>query len=109
MRPGNFNEYKDMVDVTALIDFCRDNGKLCHYGKGETIVQQGSVGKYCGVVESGYFKYTTITTDGAEAVVGFAFEGDVYVISITLFMVFLRKLLLWQDAKPMFGRSISRQ
>lgn len=76
MNPGNFNEYKDMVDVTALIDFCRDNGQLCHYGKGETIVQQGSVGKYFGVVESGYFKYTTITTDGSEAVVGFAFGGE---------------------------------
>ena len=76
MRPGNFNEYKDMVDLTALSDFCRDNGKLYHYAKGEAIVQQGSVGKYFGVVESGYFKYTTITTDGAEAVVGFAFEGE---------------------------------
>lgn len=76
MRPGNFNEYKNMVDLTALSDFCRDNGKLCNYAKGEAIVQQGSVGKYFGVVESGYFKYTTITTDGAEAVVGFAFEGE---------------------------------
>lgn len=76
MKPGNFNEYKDLVDVTALSDFCRDNGKLCHYAKGEAIVRQGSVGKYFGVIESGYFKYMTITTDGDEAVVGFAFEGE---------------------------------
>ena len=62
-----------MIDLTALIGFCRDNGKLCHYAKGEAIVRQGLVGKYFGVVESGYFKYTTITTDGAEAVVVFAF------------------------------------
>ena len=72
----NFNRYKDMVDVTTLSDFCRDNGELCHYAKGEAIVQQGSVGKYFGVIESGYFKYTTITTDGDEVVVGFAFEGE---------------------------------
>lgn len=37
MRPGNFNEYKDMVDVSALSDFCHDNGKLCHDYKGEEI------------------------------------------------------------------------
>ena len=65
-----------MVDFTALSVFCRDNGKLCHYAKGEAFVQQGSVGKYFGVVESRYFKYTTITAGGAEAVVGFAFEGE---------------------------------
>ena len=36
---------------------------------------QGCVGRYLGVVESGYFKYTTLTSSGNEAVVGFAFEG----------------------------------
>lgn len=40
-------------------------------------MQQGEVGKYLGVVESGYFKYTVITSAGNEAVVGFAFEGEI--------------------------------
>ncbi|WP_289869903.1 Crp/Fnr family transcriptional regulator [Duncaniella dubosii] len=76
MKHVNFNEYKAMVNLTAIKDYCRENGRLCHYAKGETIVRQGAVGKYLGVIESGYFKYITITTDGNEAVVGFAFEGE---------------------------------
>ena len=42
-------------------------------------MQQGEVGKYLGVVESGYFKYQVITSSGKEAVVGFAFEGEIVV------------------------------
>lgn len=48
-----------------------------HYVKDEPFVQQGYVGKYLGVVESGYFKYVTLTSSGDEAVVGFAFEGEI--------------------------------
>ena len=55
MKHGNFNEYKAMVDLTAIKDYCRENGRLCHYAKGETIVRQGAVGKYLGVIESGYY------------------------------------------------------
>lgn len=76
MKSTSFNEYKETVDISAISDYCREHGRLCRYSKGKPIVQQGAVGKYFGVVESGYFKYTTITTDGNEAVVGFAFEGE---------------------------------
>ena len=76
MKHVNFNEYKAMVNLTAIKDYCRENGRLCHYAKGETIVRQGAVGKYLGVIESGYFKYITITTDGMKSVVRIAFEGS---------------------------------
>ena len=70
------NKYKTLVDLKPLSDFCRQYGRLCRYAKGEVFVQEGSIGKYFGFVETGYFKYTTITTEGNEAVVGFAFEGE---------------------------------
>ena len=73
---SGFNEYKNGLDLSALINGCREMGELCHYAKGSLFVSQGDIGRYFGVVESGYFKYTTITTEGNEAVVGFAFEGE---------------------------------
>ncbi len=72
----HFNEYNEKVNLTALFDYCREKGKLYHYEKGETLVQAGFVAKYLAVIESGYFKFTTITSEGNEAVVGFAFEGE---------------------------------
>ncbi|MDE6336427.1 MAG: Crp/Fnr family transcriptional regulator [Muribaculaceae bacterium] len=73
---SSFNEYKGRVDLSALIDGCREKGRSCRYTKGDVFVREGEIGRYFGVVESGYFKYTTITTEGNEAVVGFAFEGE---------------------------------
>ena len=71
-----FNQYKGRIDLSALIDGCREKGTLYHYAKGEIFVREGEVGRFFGVVESGYFKYVTVTTEGDEAVVGFAFEGE---------------------------------
>ena len=75
-KMNKFNKYKYLVDLTPLSDYCRKHGRLCRYAKGEAFVQEGSVGKYFGSLETGYFKYTTITTEGNEAVVGFAFEDE---------------------------------
>lgn len=72
-----FNIYDQYIDLSAIKKFCRENGHTAHYSKDDVFVQQGCVGKYLGVVESGYFKYTTLTSSGNEAVVGFAFEGDI--------------------------------
>lgn len=46
-----------------------------HYAKNDVFVQQDFVSKFLGVVKSGYFKYTILTSSGNEAIVGFAFEG----------------------------------
>lgn len=72
-----FNIYDQRIDLAAIKDVCREKGTCRHYAKDEVFVQQGTVGRYLGVVESGYFKYTTLTSSGNEAVVGFAFEGEI--------------------------------
>lgn len=75
---AQFNQYDSLIgQLSAIKDYCRENGRSCHYAKGETFVQQGLTGKFLGVVESGYFKYTVLTASGNEAVVGFAFEGEI--------------------------------
>lgn len=74
---SKFNLYDQKIDFAAIKDACREKGTHTHYAKDEPFVQQGYVGKYLGVVESGYFKYVTLTSSGEEAVVGFAFEGEI--------------------------------
>ena len=73
---AQFNSYIDLLDLTVAIDFCRENGTLCHYKKGECFVQQGSIARYAALVVSGYFKITTLNDSGDEAVVNFAFPGQ---------------------------------
>lgn len=72
-----FNLYDQKIDFASIKEACREKGTHTHYAKDEHFVQQGYVGKYLGVVESGYFKYLTLTSSGDEAVVGFAFEGEI--------------------------------
>lgn len=74
---AGFNLYDSECDLSAIKKFCRENGHAVHYSKDDVFAQQGCVAKYLGVVESGYFKYTTITSSGNEAIVGFAFEGEI--------------------------------
>lgn len=74
--PPQFNSYIDFLDFTAAIDYCRENGKPCHYRKGERFVQQGTIARYASLVISGYFKVATLNDSGDEAVVNFAFPGQ---------------------------------
>lgn len=73
---AQFNSYIEFLDLTAVIDFCRENGKPCHYKKGEHFVQQGSIARYAALVVSGYFKVATLNASGDEAVFNFAFPGQ---------------------------------
>ena len=73
---AQFNSYIDLLDLTVAINFCRENGTLCHYKKGECFVQQGSIARYAALVVSGYFKITTLNDSGDETVVNFAFPGQ---------------------------------
>lgn len=73
---AQFNSYLDFINLTAAIDFCRENGTLCHYRKGECFVQQGTIARYAALVVSGYFKVATLNDSGDEAVVNFAFPGQ---------------------------------
>lgn len=75
---AQFNQYDSRIGrLSAIKDYCRENGCQCRYAKEATFIQQDLTGKYLGVVESGYFKYTVLTSSGNEAVVGFAFEGEI--------------------------------
>ena len=74
---AQFNRYDSLIDLSIIKNYCREKGSLCLYAKEESFVQHAEVGKYLGVVESGYFKYTVITSSGDESVVGFAFEGEI--------------------------------
>lgn len=73
---AQFNSYIDLLDLSAAVDFCRENGTLCHYKKGECFVRQGSIARYAALVVSGYFKVATLKDSGDEAVVNFAFPGQ---------------------------------
>ena len=73
---AQFNSYIDFLDLTAATDFCREQGTLCHYKKEERFVQQGTIARYAALVVSGYFKLTTLNDSGDEAVVNFAFPGQ---------------------------------
>lgn len=74
---ATFNLYDKECDLSAIKDYCREHGCVRHYAKNDILVQRGTVGRHFGVVESGYFKYTILTSSGNEAVVGFAFEGEI--------------------------------
>lgn len=82
---AQFNSYIDLLDLTAATDFCRENGTLCHYKKGERFVQQGTIAQYAALVVSGYFKVATLNDSGDETVVNFAFPINSLQISIRLY------------------------
>ena len=73
---ATFNLYTEYIDLTDLKNFCRDNGIMRTYPKNTIFVEQGKMGRYLGLVHSGYLKYSTLTTAGEEAVVGFAFANE---------------------------------
>ncbi len=73
---ARFNSYLDNLNLTEITDFFREKGCACHYQKEDIFIQQGTVARYAALVVSGYFKLTTTNTAGDEAVVNFAFPGE---------------------------------
>ena len=63
--------------MSLLNDYVAANGRSAVYAKGESIVQQGSLCRYVGVIKSGYFKYMALNSKGQEVVTGFSFEGEI--------------------------------
>lgn len=63
-------------------DFCRQSGELRHYPRGAYFLRSGETARYFGYVESGYFAYSAIDSEGNEHITGFAlinnFAGDYY-------------------------------
>ena len=74
---AQLNEFMTRIDLSVLNDYVVANGKSVVYAKGDSIVQQGQLCRYVGVVQSGYFKYMALNSKGQEVVTGFSFEGEV--------------------------------
>lgn len=90
------------VNLSLLNDCCREHGSIVRYAKGERMVHEGSVCRFIGVVRSGYFKYTSITSRGDECVIGFSFEGEIvtdYVRSFLLNKPAMTSIVAGRDAE----------
>lgn len=74
---ARFNSFLDSVNLSEITDFFREKGCACHYKKDEIFIQQGTVARYAALVVSGYFKLATTNIAGDEAVVNFAFPGEI--------------------------------
>lgn len=71
------NDFMTRIDLSVLNDYIADNGKNVVYAKGESVVQQGCLCRYVGIVKTGYFKYVALNSKGDEVVTGFSFGDDV--------------------------------
>ena len=74
---AELNDFMTRIDLSVLNDYVAANGRSAVYAKGESIVQQGSLCRYVGVIKSGYFKYMALNSKGQEVVTGFSFEGEI--------------------------------
>ena len=74
---AQLNDFMTRIDLSVLNDYVAANGRSVVYAKDERIVQEGSLCRYVGVVQSGYFKYLALNSKGDEVVTGFSFEGEV--------------------------------
>lgn len=73
---AQINDFLSDIDFEAMREYCVANGKTVRYSKGDSFAEAGSVGRYVGFVESGYFKYCVLTSKGDYAVTGFSFEDE---------------------------------
>lgn len=50
---AELNDFMTRIDMSVLNDYVAANGRSVVYAKGESIVQQGSLCRYVGVIKSG--------------------------------------------------------
>ena len=63
--------------MQALLDFCKKEGKMVEYRKGEQLEREGDPARWFGFVESGCFKFITRgISDGRDHLTWFSFEGE---------------------------------
>lgn len=80
------NEFLTDIDFSAIRDYCMANGKSVTYRKGEYFAEEGCLGRYAGIIASGYFKYAVLNTKGDYSVTGFSFEGECVIDFIKSFL-----------------------
>ena len=54
-----FRKSDNGIDLQALLDFCKKEGKMVEYRKGEQLEREGDPARWFGFVESGCFKFIT--------------------------------------------------
>ena len=65
------------IDLRALREFCRKEGKVVDYRKGEQLEREGDPARWFAYVESGCFKYVTRSiSDNKPHITWFSFEGE---------------------------------
>ncbi len=65
------------IDLQALLDFCKKEGKEVIYRKGEQLEREGDPARWFGFVTEGCFKYITRgLSDGRDHLTWFSFEGE---------------------------------
>ena len=70
-----FNDNR--LDLEALREFCRKEGKVVEYRKGEQLEREGDPARWFAYVERGCFKYVTRgISDGRDHLTWFSFEGE---------------------------------
>ena len=74
------------LDLEALRDFCKKEGKMVEYRKGEQLEREEDPARWFAYVESGCFKYVThgISDDKAH-ITWFSFEGE-FVVDYPTFL-----------------------
>ena len=65
------------IDLQALLDFCKKEGKEVIYCKGEQLEREGDPARWFCFVTEGCFKYITRgLSDGRDHLTWFSFEGE---------------------------------
>ena len=65
------------IDLQALLDFCKKEGKEVIYRKGEQLEREGDPARWFGFVTEGCFKYITRgLSAGRDHLTWFSFEGE---------------------------------
>jgi CRP-like cAMP-binding protein len=65
------------IDLQALLDFCKKEGKEVIYRKGEQLEREGDPARWFGFVTEGCFKYITRgLSDRRDHLTWFSFEGE---------------------------------
>ena len=72
-----FRKSDNGIDLQALLDFCKKEGKMVEYRKGEQLEREGDPVRWFAFVESGCFKYITRgISDERDHLTWFSFEGE---------------------------------
>ena len=72
-----FRKSDNGIDLQALLDFCKQEGKMVEYRKGDQMEREGDPARWFGFVESGCFKFITRgISDGRDHLTWFSFEGE---------------------------------